>query len=669
MMAAIIIHFSGLRESEIRFYSGATIGCPHIVKCPITLKKRAILQSIKYRADIDGLRAIAVLAIIIYHTNSNWLPGGVASLGIFFVISGFLITSIIHNEIQADSFSFTRFYTRRIKRILPLFYFVIFCTSVVSFFLLSPKEYLEYGKSVRYAVIFLANVYFSKEQDYFAPDAEEVPLLHLWTLSVEEQYYLLWPALLLMLRTRLPQYTFAILLLIGILSFTLATYWAADKATSSLSYYSIASRFGEFLIGSMLALYQPKSISRLRANLGAIIGISLIAGSFILLSDDDIYPGFNALWSCIGTALLIYSGTCQQQPIINKILALPAVVFIGLISYSLYLWHWPILAYARYYTMSSELPLAWVIFCLSSTLVLSYFTWRFIEKPAREQKNGFKSAAIKFFLIPSIILLILCFAIKQTDGYLFNDKSEGLDTIESPSLICHNDLKENCHLGKEGTPARTLIIGDSHTAHLTTFFDLLGHKQGWGSNILSVDSCPPLTQFDLQSIGNEKQRLRCKKLIERVSATLDQYDTVIYSLRWDLHFGLNQIPLYSAPANFQSLLEHDIQMLLAKNKTVFITGQVPLYLYNVLRLYRTPSRENSLDLTYEKSNAILQAIDDKYDGVHYIDLSAIIKTWDMGMIKGLPAYKDQNHLNVYGQKMLADQSNQFTWIADIINSK
>ncbi len=608
------------------------------------------------------------MAVILYHINSQWLSGGFVGVDIFFVISGFLITSIIHTEINHNSFCFSQFYQRRIKRILPLCFLVIFTTLIISYFLFSAREYVEHAKSVRYAISFMANLYFAKEQDYFAPNAEEIPLLHMWSLSVEEQYYFLWPALLLFFRKKIPAYTIHIAIFLACTSFVLSSFWAIQPMHTAQAYYLLPSRFGELMIGSIIALNSRPCNTGFIAAISSWTGLLLIAVSCIFLTKYSVFPGYNALWPCLGTALIIYAGTHHQLPLVNRLISHRAIVFIGLLSYSLYLWHWPILAYVRYYTMSSDLSALWVFFCLSTTFVLSYLSLRFIEKPLRRQKLNFKATFIRFFVAPTVILLGLCFVIKHTDGLFFNNESAGLDTIESPSLICHNDLRENCHLGKENQPAKTLIIGDSHTAHLTTFFDLLGKKQNWAADILSVDSCPPLTQFDLGLIDNQKQYLRCKKLIDRINSTIDQYDFVIYSLRWDLHFGYNHIPNYSPSPDFRSQLEHDIESLRAINKTVFIVGQVPLYTYNVARLYRTPYTENSLDLTYEKGNAIIRDIINNHSGVYYIDLSDTLKQWPNGMINGLPAYKDQNHLNVYGQKMLVNESDKFLWIARLINN-
>lgn len=625
------------------------------------------MQTLTYRADIDGLRAVAVLAVIFYHANATWLPGGFIGVDIFFVISGFLITKIINTEILEQRFSFKAFYIRRIKRILPVFFAVIIATLCVGFFLLSAQEYVDLAKSARFAIGFLANYHFGQEQDYFAPAAEEMPLLHMWSLAVEEQYYFLWPSLLLFFHKKLPRQILSITIILAISSFLLASFLAHQPSTTSLAYYSLPSRLGELMIGSILALYNRHCINPLIANISAILGVFCIGLSFILLNKHSIFPGYNALWPCIGTALIIFSGSCAKQTFINRILSTPFLVFIGLLSYSLYVWHWPILAFTRYYFSTSELSLTTIFLCLTLTFVISYFSWRYIEKPIRSIKFSFSSALKKVFFLPAITLITCCILIKISDGYLWKDgSSRELDTIDSASLVCHNDFKINCRAGDKNQPLNTIIVGDSHTAHLTTFFDILGKKQQWTADILSVDSCPPFTATDINTLPNSKQRLRCKNLINYIGNNLSHYSNIFYALRWDLHFGIIQTNNYHPSNDVKNNLIADIAHLLSQNKKVFLVSQIPSHEYSVSRLFRTTKAENPLNNSYLEANAILQNIASQYDNVYYIDTATITETWKNGIINELPTYKDNNHLNVYGQKMLAENNAAFNWLGQIL---
>lgn len=621
------------------------------------------MQTFTYRPDIDGLRAIAVLAVILYHANSSWLPGGFTGVDIFFVISGFLITQIIHLEITQNRFSIRQFYLRRIKRILPAFFAVILFCLIIGFILFSPREYAELAKSARYAITFLANHYFAKEQDYFAPAAEEIPLLHMWSLSVEEQYYFLWPALLLLLRRRPPLFLLIIPAALMAGSFVLSSIWASNQGSLSNAYYLLPSRFGELMIGSMLALHAKPCQSRPLANLVAASGAGLLCGSFIFLGKQSVFPGYNALWPCLGTAFLIYAGS-NPQNLISQLLGWRVLTFTGLLSYSLYLWHWPILAFTRYFFINNELSEITLLACLASTGLAGYLSWRFIEQPVRQMKLTFRAALTGIFIIPSIVLLSFFALLKGTGGYLWRDSSHGLDTIDSPSLVCHNRIATSCQAGDTTQAARTLIIGDSHSAHLTTFFDLLGKKQGWSADIISVDSCPPFTLTNLENLHHSKQRQRCSQLISHIKSNIERYDNIVYSLRWELHMGYTSLPNYQPDPLFHKHLEHDITLFSGMGKHVYLVSQVPLYQFPVSRLFRTNKGNNPINANYLNANNLLKTMIAQYPHSTYIDIASIAAQWDNGIIDNLPAYKDENHLNIHGQRKLAEQRQTLEWLGN-----
>jgi peptidoglycan/LPS O-acetylase OafA/YrhL len=629
------------------------------------------LKLTAYRADIDGLRAVAVLAVMIYHAKSNWLPGGYVGVDMFFVISGFLITSIIHQEISSGKFNLKKFYVRRVKRILPMLFTVIFSTMVLSFFILSPEEYKEFSKSARDSSFFISNIYFARDLNYFSPSAEEMPLLHLWSLAVEEQYYFVWPFLLLILSKFFRSHTIAISAVICALSFILASVMALDSELAKWSYYLLPTRFGELLLGSILALYKPPSTAKYSC-IASYTGLLLISGSLLLLNKNSVFPGYNALWPCLGMVLIIYSGRNKQVPFINRLLSLKPLVFIGLLSYSLYLWHWPLLAYARYYTMQSDLPYPWITLCIFLTFILSYLSWRYIENPVRKQQLSFFSASIKYFVIPALIILIASLIIKKTDGYLWRDNSQGLDSISSSSLVCHNKITGDCKLGFKSKQATAILIGDSHAAHTTTFFDLLAQHQQWSLAAMSSDSCHAIPNIKPLGIKNIRHSRRCQEMIKHIANILPSYKHVFIALRWDLHFGLSEVDNYEVNVDFQRQLEDQLKNFIQDSNRVYLVAQIPKYERNVYRAQRSINSINTIDFRYQEANKLLANMAGKYDHVYYLSFNKVLEQWPNGIVNNLPAYKDSNHLNVYGQGILFKEISSresLNWLKENIKSQ
>ena len=349
------------------------------------------MSDLKHRKDIDGLRAIAVLSVILFHMNPNWLPGGFLGVDIFFVISGFLITKIIHSQVTTNSFNFYDFYTRRMKRILPAFFTVVLSCLVIGYFLLIPYDYDKLGKSALSTVFFISNIYFARAAGGYFETNDTLPLLHTWSLSVEEQYYFIWPIILMiLLKFGIKQKALILLLsVVALISFAGATVLAiTDTPLAKWNYYMLPSRVGELLIGSMLALLLNYGYQLRNKNVWSLAGALLILISFVLVDGHSVFPGINALWACLGTAFILASA---PNNIVNRALSIKPLTYIGLISYSLYLWHWPILAFIRYtnpniqaleYLSSNQLLFAGVL-----TWLLAHMTFKLIESKSRFVKK------------------------------------------------------------------------------------------------------------------------------------------------------------------------------------------------------------------------------------------------------------------------------------------
>ncbi|WP_418132787.1 acyltransferase family protein [Variovorax sp. 375MFSha3.1] len=335
----------------------------------------------KYRPDIDGLRAIAVGSVLAYHAFPSLLPGGFIGVDIFFVISGFLITTILLQSLTAGDFSYRDFYARRIRRIFPALVLVLLATLAFGWYVLLPGEFSQLGKQTTGGAAFFANLVFLGEAGYFDASAETKPLLHLWSLGIEEQFYIFWPLMLgLAWRRRWPM--LRVVLAVAVISFLVNV--LTVQAHRAAAFYSPLSRAWELMAGGLLAVMQLQSVAQGAAStrawkkhLQSIVGIALIVLGLFMTRSTKAFPGWWALLPVLGAASCIAAG---PGGVLNRyLLSNRVMVWIGLISYPLYLWHWPLLSYARIVT-GGEPPLQLRIVLVAASVVLAWATYRFLER-------------------------------------------------------------------------------------------------------------------------------------------------------------------------------------------------------------------------------------------------------------------------------------------------
>ncbi|BEP40553.1 acyltransferase family protein [Variovorax sp. V15] len=335
----------------------------------------------KYRPDIDGLRAIAVGSVLAYHAFPSLLPGGFIGVDIFFVISGFLITTILLQSLAAGDFSYRDFYARRIRRIFPALVLVLLATLAFGWYVLLPGEFSQLGKQTTGGAAFFANLVFLGEAGYFDASAETKPLLHLWSLGIEEQFYIFWPLMLgLAWRRRWPM--LRVVLAVAVISFLVNV--LTVQAHRAAAFYSPLSRAWELMAGGLLAVMQLQSVAQGAAtarawkkHLQSIVGIALIVLGLFMTRSTKAFPGWWALLPVLGAASCIAAG---PGGVLNRyLLSNRVMVWIGLISYPLYLWHWPLLSYARIVT-GGEPPLRLRIVLVAASVVLAWATYRFLER-------------------------------------------------------------------------------------------------------------------------------------------------------------------------------------------------------------------------------------------------------------------------------------------------
>jgi peptidoglycan/LPS O-acetylase OafA/YrhL len=339
-----------------------------------------------YRADIDGLRAVAVILVVLYHLRTAKCTGGFIGVDTFFVISGYLISSHIITDVDAGRFSLTDFYERRIRRIFPALIALLFAVTIVGCLTLLPTEVKACAKSMLAALFSVSNFYFWRHMGYFDATNGVSPLLHTWSLAVEEQFYLILPLLLKLLR-RLPRPKLVLVISLIALASLVASSIGAARSDSA-AFYLLHSRAWELLLGTLLALCPIRfAIPGWLRNLAAFLGLSLIVGLGFAYTDDTPFPGLAALGPCLGTALVIWAGfgPSHRKTLAARLLSVPPMRLIGLISYSLYLWHWPLIVFARTDTdLSTDISPRLLKLCLLGlSFGLAFLSWRFVELPFR----------------------------------------------------------------------------------------------------------------------------------------------------------------------------------------------------------------------------------------------------------------------------------------------
>ncbi|MEY2936597.1 MAG: hypothetical protein RL033_7346 [Pseudomonadota bacterium] len=541
-------------------------------------------MSIRYRADIDGLRAIAVLPVLLFHAHLGGVRGGFVGVDVFFVISGYLISSLIVNELDRGDFSILRFYERRCRRILPALFAVFLVTSALASLVLMPPDLASFGRSLLSSVGFVSNVYFWKVSGYFDGAADFKPLLHTWSLSVEEQFYLVAPYLLVgicaFLRKR--YLTFLVPLAIGSL---LLSQWAVSHAPSA-AFYLLPTRFWEILLGSLLAVSRTAGTQSrpLREAAGAL-GLLGILGACFLYSDETRFPGFAALAPCVGATLIIYAGTGGTN-LVGRLLSSTPFTFIGKISYSLYLWHWPLFALYRYH-VARTLTATEAAALLGTSFVLAIASWKFVEAPFRQSRPGsgrrvvflgsgagalaaatFAGTAMATGGLPSRVPGFELVATPGEDEY--DTSPEGTCFLDDTQQVSDWGA-DHCWITR-GQGPRVLLWGDSFAAHYVPGLKHLASRVQADILQYNLSACPPVIGFD--TLSNPP----CRAFNEQVVDVIGKYqiEGVIVSGRWD--YALRR---HVQPEDIRASLER----LLSLGVPVHVIGQSPLFGNQVQTLF------------------------------------------------------------------------------------
>lgn len=561
-----------------------------------------------YRRDIDGLRTLAVVPVVLFHAGFAGFSGGFIGVDIFFVISGFLITGILQRELDQGRFSLVRFYERRARRILPALLAMIAVTFLVGAFISLPEQFLNLGYSAAAAAGFAANIWFwLATGNYFAPGVETEPLLHTWSLAVEEQFYIFFPLVLWLLARRAAGLRLAVVVTLCLASLVLAQ--VALRYDPQGSFYLLPTRAWELGIGALLALgLFPSRSPKVVTEVAAAGGLALIVWCVITYSNSTRFPGVNAIAPCVGAGLLIWAGGVRTT-LAGRLLGLRPMVGIGLVSYSLYLWHWPILAFLRQIHGTNELPLWAGGLAVLAAGAMAWLSWAFVEQPFRRppphgfsQRTIFLSSAAGLSAVMALALVIwsadgfekrfspqlLAFLSGKTDtnpdrDVCFNrHPSQGLCYFEGTAPAEPDDTAE----------ADVLLWGDSHVAAMMVGVRRALDMEGLSGRVATKEACAPflgLTRGD-RGAGHD-----CAGFNADVLAFLDSREDmglVILGGRWPL--ALEEVSLKgegsrvaswvatdpgaNAPSQAERVsmsLSRTVDAIRATGREVLILGGVP----------------------------------------------------------------------------------------------
>lgn len=546
-----------------------------------------------YRPDIDGLRALAVLAVLFYHLDFWWMPGGFVGVDVFFVISGYLITNLIVSEVEQEgSFSYGNFYLRRIRRLGPALMFTALLCCVFSFLLLSPEHLASFGGSVVAAALSVSNFYFWNESGYFDAAANVKPLLHTWSLSVEEQFYIVWPVLLVtMLRFRswAPP---AFIAVAGIVSLFAAQYWL--KIDKSAAFYLMPFRVVEFAIGAAMVWLGRYEVSERTKEMLALAGMILVVVPMFAYNDRHTpFPGLSVIPPCVGTALLIHAGTARSA---GRVFANRATVFVGRISYSLYLIHWPLIVFYRYYKFGPLTVVEQISIAVVSVALATLMFW-YVEQPFRRSVKRVWSVPARRLasFVGGLATMSVVFGAFSQTAAGWPQRLPGMSA----------DLQESvAKLGRSSfsvvppDKADVLLIGDSHADHFTEAVLIAANSAGLAMARSNAPGCPPLFEVSPEvpvSALDETERkclLQEKKWEDEALAFKGEF--IVLAARWDYlseparygpgnkyrakqfwMFIDRKESLYEARLRLSRALAATVAKLTAAGKRVVLMGQVP----------------------------------------------------------------------------------------------
>lgn len=657
----------------------------------------------EYRREIDGLRAVAVMPVILFHGGVAGFGGGFVGVDVFFVISGYLITSLIAAQAASGRFSLLEFYERRARRILPALFFVVLASVPAAWLLMLPGEYRNFSQSVAAVAVFASNVLFWRESGYFQPNSEVKPLLHTWSLAVEEQYYVIFPILMLILWRFGRPWLVALLALVAAVSLGWAEWGSRHMA--AVAFYSLPTRGWELLLGALIALLGLPDASRrmgrpAREILGAA-GLLLIATAVFAFDESTRFPGLHALVPTIGAGLVI--AAAAPDTAIGRVLGSPIFVGVGLISYSLYLWHQPLFAFAKLYALSEPGPLV-LVSLIVATFGLAYLTWRYVEQPFRDRSRLTRRSIFVLAGVLSAILIGLGAAGHVANGFERRFSPDVLKMLEHKqdlsrpreiaclrALETSGRLEDACVLGAPGGEPTVVLVGDSHARTFVLAMDRVLAQKALAGRSYAYTDCPYL--FVARSRNRSPEQNLCDRLSAQLYAAHDSPPkTYVFVSRWTLrleqerfdngeggvepgereHFDTPDSGKLDYEGAMGAQYQQSIRRLLDGGNTVVLVypvpemgWRVPEYLAKTLR-YHGRLKPETASTNYQafqarnaRTHAALDALGSHPRLIRIRPERLLCDTYVEGRcaahVRGVPLYLDDDHLSALGSQLVAEQ--------------
>ena len=618
----------------------------------------------KFRKDINGLRAFAVIGVLLFHFNASWMPGGFAGVDVFFVISGFLMTGIIFRGIEQEKFSILNFYVARANRIIPALALLCLVLLVFGWFYLTPLEYKALGKHAASSVGFLSNFIYWREAGYFDAASHEKWLLHTWTLSVEWQFYIIYPLILVAMRKFLSIKTMKIMILVAtVLAFIFCVY--STYKWPNASYFLLSARAWEMLIGGVAYLY-PFTLQENRKKLLEKIGLVLVVGSYFLISAENAWPGYLALFPVVGSFLII-----QAQR--NDSIMTSNIVFqkIGTWSYSIYLWHWPLVVIIYTFAM----PEYYIYLGMALSILLGFLSYKYVEKInfPRSFPTLLSYLKCKPIYIAGIVGVLgsLTFLKNGVDERfeLSAQEKEVMSELVMPNRsngYCFYDAHKlsdfevdankgvECYLGKANHPTNTLLFGDSYAGHNEPFFDEVFKANDASFQSVVTNWCTPSLSDDFAGSKTDPAYEQCMLNRKYLIESLGSYKNIIFSGLW------TSIKTDKQTNDLEEIIskasEQGVNIIIMAAPRSY--GTNPLESFNKSIYFDIPDvidNNDSPDLAMREANMKMEKIANKYDNVHFIDRTYLYDKSNNFKVNGLtvPYSYDGGHLSILGSKYSA----------------
>ena len=654
-----------------------------------------------YRPEIDGLRAIAVLSVIFCHAGIELMRGGFVGVDVFFVISGYLIASIIIAEKEAGVFSFARFYERRVRRIAPALCAVLLLCAPFAWLWMLPHDMKEFSKGMVATVLFVSNILFANTGGYFDDASELNPLIHTWSLAVEEQYYLLFPAFLIFTWRLGRRWVVSLIAITATVSLAVATHDAATGANAA--FYLFHTRVWELLIGVLLAFrfnaVKPSAPDRAVNELSGVLGLAMIVYAVLAFDQYTPFPGLYAVVPVIGAGLIIQCAT--QATLVGRCLGSRALVGIGLISYSAYLWHQPLLAFARLRSIGEPAQATMSLMAVL-TLLLAYLSWRYIETPFRRRQDVGAREVFAASATAGVAILLFGLIGYFQDGYTGRVAREIVELSEMKAAYMAKRYGGRCNavqgqaqlskcvVGDRMVPPALALWGDSHAVAL---LDALRESLPGGVSMLQLtkDACPPA--LNVKDKPGWKCEVFSKHAFDEILRA-ESVETVILAARWQWYVeasgfnngegGLERSSIVVADirddwsltqehkARVASNYAHTVRALLAAGKKVVLVYPIPEVGWRVpdrlakQLLFKMDLDEENLSTNIgayvERTRRTRSALDaiGEHERLFRVDpkmifCDAFLKDRCVAQLRGKPLYYDDDHLTIDGARLVSQE--------------